>query len=83
MVTDILTIVVIGVVAYLAAPSPKSSATNTVNVLLVVLILISANIHSAYVGVDQFRLYVSAILEGLFGGILIKRLSFTIHARPA
>jgi hypothetical protein len=83
MVTDILTIVVIGVVAYLAATSPKSSQASRVNILLVVLILISANIHGAYVGVDQFRLYVSAILEGLFGGILIKRLSFTINPRPA
>jgi hypothetical protein len=83
MIIDILTILALGFVGYVAGSAKESSSAYKLNILLVVLILFSANIHGAYVGVDQFKIYVSAILEGIFGGILIKRLATGHTVQPA
>ncbi len=74
MVEDLITILVFGVIGYFLGRSDKPASTGWMNVLLVVLLLIAANIHGAYVGNNQLQVHVSAILEGVFGGLLIRRL---------
>lgn len=81
MAIDIVTMIVFAFVGYTFAPTSRSPFANRINVFLVVLILIASNIHGVYFGVEEVRFYLSAILEGLLGGMLIKRLAI-VDAAP-
>jgi hypothetical protein len=82
MLIDILTVLVFGVLGYFAGASGKPSPSNTLNIVLVVLIVVAANIQGAYIGIDQVKLMISAIFEGIFGGVLIRRLASPAVLQP-
>ncbi len=74
MVIDLIVILIFGAVGYYFAQSIKPNSSKWMNVILVVLLVLAANIHSTFIGTDEFQIYLSAILQGIFGGVLIRRL---------
>jgi hypothetical protein len=76
MLIDLITIVIFGLLGYMIAQVPKTGALGRLEVSLVILVILAGNMHGAFgfIGIGDFRMYLSSILQGIMGGILIKRM---------
>ena len=76
MLIDLITIVIFALIGFMFAHVPKTGSFNRLDILLVVLLILAANMHGAFgsLGIGEFKLSTSPILQGIIGGILIKRM---------
>ena len=77
MLIDLITIPIFGFISYVFTQAPKSVAFNRLDIALVIVLILVANMHGAFgfIGIGDFRMYTSPILQGIIGGILIKRMT--------
>ncbi len=76
MLTDLITILLLGILGYFISTPKMNRNFRLINVSLVVLLVVAAYIHSALlISIFSFRIYLSAALEGIIGGALVRRLS--------
>jgi hypothetical protein len=77
MFTDLLVIFIFGLIAYMFIQLPKTVSFSRLDISLVVLLILAANMHGTFgfIGIGELRIYTSPILQGIFGGMLIKRLN--------
>ena len=76
MSTEIITIPLFGLIGYFIGNMKISSNSNRFNILLVILLVIAANIHGiGFSGIGDFHMNHNDMLQGLIGGILVRRMS--------
>ncbi len=74
MSTELLTIPIFGLIGYFLPQVKKSSAAIRIDIALIILLIIAANAHGlGYSGIGELHIYHNDILQGLIGGILIRR----------
>ena len=76
MSTEIITIPLFGIIGYFIGNLKIFSKSAQFNILLVILLIIAANIHGiGFSGVGDFHMNHNDMLQGLIGGILVRRMS--------
>jgi len=76
MLADLITIVIFVLIGFVFGHAPKTGSFSRLDILLVILLILAANMHGAFgfIGIGEFKLSTSPILQGIIGGILIKRM---------
>ncbi len=82
MTNDLIAILIFGLIGYLIRRVPKPGAFRRLDIVLLVLLILIANMHGSngfgFIGIGNFRMYTSPILQGIIGGILMKGMTSRI-----